>query len=1043
MSAQPFSYAQAARGRPAAQTNQQQEASSAPPSTAGSQVKDDASTGATSVTAPSVASTNTDPRDTEQPSLPQAEDRQSKPHSKAPSVADSASSEASVSEASKKPSGPSGAKHHEHRSQTRSYSDDKTSRSTSRTSRANDSVDGKKAKKGKRGRASDKDTRGAQSAQSAQSAEEDAEKEKEPPKPVVLTEAPLPAVNPWAQRMEARKAAAVQAKVTPEDSAPAEPKQDAAPADAASRSTATNGETKWAQKKPEGSRQADQAPRRSGPRGSRAGDKDDKAPVALHPVADPASWPDPKAAAEQEAKKTQTKAEKPEKADKADKADTAEKEAPEEAGPARKKTWEKLDIVPSVVFETQLPQIRGSKPRSSAPRGSRGDSTSAKANNLGAAAGPQTPATSASDKTPSNAGTSGPKTGTNTRPRDGSIVSRAAAQPQQPHASKRSPADAAARDQRKPSAPANATEPARDANAVTPSTSKRASATRDIRLDTGFPNSENGQGSATRGPQQDRNGFPARGEFAKDGAHGQQFPARDGRPERGRGSFRGRGGHGNSAGHHPSPSYSANGHFPATNGFQSRQSPTSQGTAPFANQFPSSFGHPQRGRGNKWAGQSAARNGHAPAGFPPKAAAQVNDFAVGQYQPYMYPPVLDVSIPVLKAQIEYYFSVENLCKDYYLRKHMDGQGFVHLSTIANFKRVKMVTEDLELVRFVCSLSDKIEFGVGEDGIERLRAREKWQPFVLPPSEREEAFRNDGPQTWTPYVRPDAHMAGPFPNPMVPQPYPPVVAGGFPAYADGQIFSPTFPNGAPYDAAAVNGAAVNGHHAPETRLTAGVPEYAPPQSPVTLESMTNFPDSQVEKLMVVLSYDGEKGEAGASSEAGVAGYVSDAPHSLQNGVPAPAADASSATESTTAEPAAGSDIVWVDGQAPASAAGQTDRKPYTEIRNAALEQRRNAKDGETPKEMQKLYKFWSHLLLNDFNAKVYQEFRSLALEDASRETPSTCGLKNLLDFYNKLLLSSNARKPWPQDRAVPEIFTAHMNEAVELNRRLGGNGAAAI
>ncbi|KAL1838311.1 hypothetical protein VTJ49DRAFT_2823 [Mycothermus thermophilus] len=1019
MSAQPFSYAQAARGRPAGQTNQQQEASSAAPSTTGSHVKDDASTGATSVTAPSVASTNTDPRDTEQPSLPQAEDRQSKPHSKAPSVADSASSEASVSETSKKPSGPSGAKHHEHRSQTRSHSDDKTSRSTSRTSRANDSVDGKKGKKGKKSRANDKDTRGAQSA------EEDAEKDKEPPKPVVLTEAPLPAVNPWAQRLEARKAA-TQVKATPEDSTPAESRQDPAPADAASRSPATNGENK------------------SGPRGSRAGDKDDKAPVALPLVADPASWPDPKAAAEQEAKKTQTKADKSEKADKTDKADTTEKDAPEEAGPTRKKTWEKLDIVPSVVFETQLPQIRGSKPRNSAPRGSRGDSTSAKANNLGAAAGPQTPTTSASDKTPSNAGSSGPKTSSNARPRDGSIVSRAASQPQQPHASKRSPADAATRDQRKPSIPASTTEPARDANPVTPSTSKRASATRDIRLDTGFPNSENGQASATRGPQQDRNGFPARGDFAKDGAHGQQFPARDGRPERGRGSFRGRGGHGSSAGHHPSPSYSTNGHFPAANGFQSRQSPTTQGPAPFANQFPPSFGHPQRGRGNKWAGQSAARNGHSATGFPPKAAAQVNDFAVGQYPPYMYPPVFDVSIPVLKAQIEYYFSVENLCKDYYLRKHMDGQGFVHLSTIANFKRVKMVTEDLELVRFVCSLSDKIEFGVGEDGIERLRAREKWQLFVLPPSEREEAFRNDGPQTWTPYVRPDAHMAGPFPNPMVPQPYPPAVAGGFPAYADGQIFSPTFPNGATYDVAAVNGAAVNGHHhAHETRLTAGVPEYAPPQSPVTLESMTNFPDSQVEKLMVVLSYDDEKGEAGPSGDAGVAGYVSDAPQSLQNGAPAPAADGQSATEPASTEPAAHSDIVWLDGQAPASATGQTDRKPYPEIRSAALEQRRNAKDGETPREMQKLYKFWSHLLLNDFNAKVYEEFRSLALEDASRETPSTCGLNSLLEFYNKLLLSGNTRKPWPQDRAVPEIFTAHMNEAVELNRRLGGSGVAAI
>jgi la-related protein 1 len=247
----------------------------------------------------------------------------------------------------------------------------------------------------------------------------------------------------------------------------------------------------------------------------------------------------------------------------------------------------------------------------------------------------------------------------------------------------------------------------------------------------------------------------------------------------------------------------------------------------------------------------------------------------------MYATIYDPSVAILKTQVEYYLSVENLCKDYYLRQHMDGQGFAHLSTIAGFKRIKTVTEDLDLIRLACSLSDQIEFVIGDDNIERLRLRDQWKYFVLPVNERLEPFRNDGPATWTPYTRPDAQFAAPFAAaPIVPQPYPPAVSGAFPAFAEEQMFQPAYVNGAAYMVAA-NGGAVNGHlHGHESQLSAGVPEYAPPQSPVTLESMTNFSDSQVENLMMIVSCE-EKDETGSSEGAGVAGYVSEQPQASQN------------------------------------------------------------------------------------------------------------------------------------------------------------------
>ncbi|SPQ18999.1 cc8e1bbd-0e91-40cd-b270-b17fd78a363d [Thermothielavioides terrestris] len=1003
MSATTFSYAQAARGQTASQPSPQQTSSPAP-STTGSQGKDDASTGATSVTAPSVATNGAEVQDTQRLAT-QVEGPASKQDSEASSVVGASSSTASVAEQSGKTAQENSTKATDITAQ--SQGEDKGSRSTRRTSRVNDNTDGRRGRKGKKG------------------------------------------LNPWAKRMEAQKAAVKAKLASPDGPAPgSEQKLASSQEDAGARGTSQNG-ANASQKKSAEAPRPDQAPRKSGTRGNRAGDKDEKNPVSLPPVADPSLWPDPKAAAAREPLPR-----KPH-----EKGDTSQKEGQEEAGPPRKKTWEKLEIVHSVVFETQLPQLRGSKPRGGA-RGGR-EAGSIRGNHSGAAgaagaagtagtagaAASQPSAGSMSDKAPSPGGSTGPRAAT-IRAREGSVPSRSTSQPQAPHPSKRASIDGASRDQRKTSAPGNSTiEHPRDANPDASSLSKRASAVRDIRAESGPLNFEAGQAAGKTQPQE-RNSFQTRGDYAKDGPHGQQYPARENRPERGRGGgYRGRGGHAGSSSHMGSASYVPNGHYPAPAGFPSRQASSAHSPPPFSGQFPAAFGHPTRGRGSKWAGsgQSAARNSSGAAGFPLKTP-QMADFAVGQYPPYMYSPIYDPSIAILKTQVEYYLSVENLCKDYYLRQHMDGQGFAPLSIIADFKRIKAVTEDLELVRLACSLSDQIEFGVGDDGIERLRIRDKWKHFVLPPNERFEPYRNNGPTTFTPYTRPDAHFVAPFPGPIVPQPYPTAAGGAFPAFSEEQMFQPPFVNGALFNPA-VNGAVVNGHHhGPESRLSAGVPEYAPPQSPVTLESMTNFSDSQVENLIMVLSYE-EKEGSGSSDAAGVAGYVSEDPHGSPNGVSARSPDMPSVNgeahdgPGNADQPERG--IVWLDTQATSSAETQTVRKPYSEIRQAALEQRRNAKAGETSRLMQKLYKFWSQMLLNDFNAKVYQEFRELALEDASREAPVKSGLKYLLELYNRLLFDNNTRKPWPQGRAVPEILTAHYNEAVELDLKLGGKEVTTI
>ncbi|KAJ5893890.1 Winged helix-turn-helix transcription repressor DNA-binding [Penicillium taxi] len=98
---------------------------------------------------------------------------------------------------------------------------------------------------------------------------------------------------------------------------------------------------------------------------------------------------------------------------------------------------------------------------------------------------------------------------------------------------------------------------------------------------------------------------------------------------------------------------------------------------------------------------------------------------------------------MLSMQLDYYFSVDNLCKDMFLRKHMDSQGFVPLVVIANFKRVKSLTEDIELIRHVTRHLRNAEYQTGEDGIERLRPREKWETWVLALELRDDAAKHGG------------------------------------------------------------------------------------------------------------------------------------------------------------------------------------------------------------------------------------------------------------------------------------------------------------
>ena len=80
----------------------------------------------------------------------------------------------------------------------------------------------------------------------------------------------------------------------------------------------------------------------------------------------------------------------------------------------------------------------------------------------------------------------------------------------------------------------------------------------------------------------------------------------------------------------------------------------------------------------------------------------------------------------------------------FLRKHMDSQGFVFLTVIADFNRIKQLTTDLEIIRSVCYQSQSIEYKIGADGRDRLRRRDGWEMWILPMKDRDISAQNEGP-----------------------------------------------------------------------------------------------------------------------------------------------------------------------------------------------------------------------------------------------------------------------------------------------------------
>ncbi|XP_032596526.1 la-related protein 1 isoform X2 [Drosophila grimshawi] len=82
----------------------------------------------------------------------------------------------------------------------------------------------------------------------------------------------------------------------------------------------------------------------------------------------------------------------------------------------------------------------------------------------------------------------------------------------------------------------------------------------------------------------------------------------------------------------------------------------------------------------------------------------------------------------IKKQVEYYFSVDNLTGDFFLRRKMDPEGYIPVTLIASFHRVLALTKDVALIVTAIKDSDKLDL------FEGYKVRTKTTPTMWPISD---------------------------------------------------------------------------------------------------------------------------------------------------------------------------------------------------------------------------------------------------------------------------------------------------------------------
>lgn len=478
--------------------------------------------------------------------------------------------------------------------------------------------------------------------------------------------------------------------------------------------------------------------------------------------------------------------------------------------------------------------------------------------------------------------------------------------------------------------------------------------------------------------------------------------------------------------------------------------------SPTGNFFPgrggSHGGRGYRNQGHRSQSIPLDAYGRPAAGYPGYPMMQPMQPYMGDYYgpysagPYPVHPSAEREMQTMAArgQMEYYFSIDNLLKDIFLRKQMDSQGWIFLQVIAQFNRMKQMTTDYETLKSACLQSVEVEIRIGEDGKERVRKARDWEQWVLPKEDRDPAAQTDGPSN----LRRPSPVRNQFFEQQQGFPQSPGAMGGRRGdfHMQDAAAAPTFfpgsmdPGFADFQPAAEEsrGRQVKPHRdstaSPLTNGLGAAPEDGEPD---------RFPMQQIEELTVVVrKHDVRPAPHNANTRTFSNGSIDtrNIMEEVMRGEAQPATPLTNGTSNhseqyvnlypqlqsmliirsqTPLSPSSAQpngpveqegnslSLFWVkDQNDPVDSTGLpvgTTHELYSILRSKALAQREAAATGTCPYDLDVLYQFWSHFLIRNFNSQMYYEFKTLAAEDASQRH-NDVGMSNLIKYYSEALAS---------------------------------------